>query len=143
MGCSYDGGNADYPSGSSTVSIVQEDTNDNMTLYAAPGKLTKITQESITIAEGEKFRIWAGNGEKDIYYLSTCGTSKFTTADDGTCSEFNFPNTYWKVQSGGSNLISSGDWLYSEMNSRKSCLEQSCRQCLNVIKSPHSRQLQV
>ena len=44
-GVHLDGGNADYPSGTSTVAMVQEDTNDNMTLYAAPGRLTKITQD--------------------------------------------------------------------------------------------------
>ena len=63
-GVHLDGGNADYPSGTSSVAMVQEDTNDNMTLYAAPGRLTKITKSNITIAEGEKFKVWQGNGER-------------------------------------------------------------------------------
>ena len=44
-GVHMDGGNTDYPTLSSSVAIVQESTDDNMTLYAAPGRLTKLTQE--------------------------------------------------------------------------------------------------
>ena len=54
--------------GTSTVAMVHEDTSDNMTLYAAPGRFTKITQDSITIAEGEKFKVWTGVGDRDVYY---------------------------------------------------------------------------
>ena len=31
----------------------------NMTLHAAPGRLTKKLNQDITIAEGEKFKVWA------------------------------------------------------------------------------------
>ena len=51
-----------------------------MTLYAAPGRLTKITQDSITIAEGEKFKVWTGAGDMDVYYEDGCGTSDFSTS---------------------------------------------------------------
>ena len=51
-----------------------------MSLYAAPGRLTKITQSTITIAEGEKFKVWAGIGDQDVYYRDSCGTSNFSTA---------------------------------------------------------------
>ena len=122
-GVHLDGGNSDYPNSSTSVAMVQENTDDNMTLYAAPGRLQKITQDSIVIKDGEKFRIWAGSGEKDIFYKTGCGTSNFTTADDGTCSEFTYPGTYWKVQSGGGNLIGAGDWMYSEMNRADIMLE--------------------
>ena len=46
-GVHLDGGNADYPSGTSTVAITQRDTNLAMTLHAAPGRLTKITKSNI------------------------------------------------------------------------------------------------
>ena len=114
-GVHLDGGNADYPSGTSSVAMVHEDTSDNMSLYAAPGRLTKITQDTITIAEGEKFKVWTGIGDRDVYYRDSCGTSNFSTASD-SCSEFNFPAQNWRVQSGGSALLISGDWIYSEMN---------------------------
>ena len=95
-GVHLDGGSADYPSGTTTVAIVQENTNDNMTLYAAPGRLTKITQDSITIAEGEKFKVWTGAGDMDVYYEDGCGTSDFSTSSS-SCSEFAFPNSHWRV----------------------------------------------
>ena len=46
-------------------------------------------------------------------YRDGCGTSNFLQA---CCSEFNFPGAYWRVAAGGSNLLGSGDWIWSEMN---------------------------
>ena len=40
-------GYSDYPSGASSVAIVQEDTDINMTLHSAPGKLTKLANRLI------------------------------------------------------------------------------------------------
>ena len=116
-GVHLDGGNADYPSGTTTVAMVQEDTDDNMTLYAAPGKLTKLTQEDVTLKDGEKFRVWDGTGETEVFYRAAgCGSSGFTTKSDGTCTEYNYDNLYWKVRSGGNNYIEPGDRMWSEMN---------------------------
>jgi hypothetical protein len=117
-GVHMDGGNADYPSGSTTVAIKQKDTGTSMTVQAAPGRLTKITSTAITIANGDKFKVWGGSGDIDVYYNSSCSRN-FTTNRDLTCNStpgdangFQFPGTYWA----GAVSLGAGDWLYSEMN---------------------------
>ena len=106
------GGNADYPSGASSVAIVQEDTDTNMTLHAAPGRLTKLTKSTITFKDGEQFRVWKGNGDQDVFFRTGCGTSNFSTAA-GSCSEFTTHANHWR---GAGQTIQRGDYMWSEMN---------------------------
>ena len=124
-GAWLEGGDADYPSGTSSVAMVHEDTDDNLTLHAAPGRLTKLTKSTITFADGEQFKIWKGNGQQDVFFRSSCGTSNFSTAA-GSCSEFTYPAAHWR---GSGAKIQEGDYMYSEM-ARAEIVVQSATQGL-------------
>ncbi len=106
------GGDSDYPSGANSVSIIQENTDINMTLHAAPGKLTKLSKSIITFKDGEQFRVWKGNGEQDVFFETGCGTSNFSTSAS-SCSEFTYPAQHWR---GSGAKIQNGDYMWSEMN---------------------------
>ena len=123
-GAWLEGGSSDYPAGSSTVAITQENTAAAMTLNSASGRLTKITKSSVTLVDGERFKIWDGAGETDVYYRSSCGTGNFSTSAT-SCSVYTFGGSHYN--SGAQ--VSAGDWLYSEM-ARAEIVVQSGTQAL-------------
>ena len=125
------GGYSDYPSGASSVAIVQEDTETNMTLHAAPGKLTKLTKSTHTFKDGEQFRVWKGNGDQDVFFRTGCGTSNFSTAS-GSCSEFTTHANHWR---GAGQTIQQGDFMWSEL-AKAEIIVQSATQALMFKRTP-------
>ena len=125
------GGYSDYPSGASSVAIVQEDTDTNMTLPSAPGKLTKLTKSTHTFKDGEQFRVWKGNGDQDVFFRTGCGTSNFSTAS-GSCSEFTTHANHWR---GAGQTIQQGDFMWSEL-AKAEIIVQSATQALMFKRTP-------
>jgi hypothetical protein len=82
-----------------------------MKLLAAAGRLTKIEKSSVTLVSGERFKVWTGSGNADVFYDAGCGAGLFNTQQSGGCAAFTFPVSHWKNGS----AIGAGDWLYNEI----------------------------
>ena len=113
------GGSGDYPTTSTRLAITSEDSV-SLKLRKAPGRFIKVTEQNVTLKEGEAFRIWnADDGETDIYYDSDCGTSGFSKSSS-SCNageEFTYHANHYKAQAPFNHtVIQAGERIYSEMN---------------------------
>ncbi len=110
-GAWLEGNDAHFPQPGSPITITHRDTDASMKLLAASGRLSKVEKSSVTLVSGERFKIWTGTGEADVFYDAGCGAGLFNTQQSGGCAAFQFPVGHWKSGS----AIGAGDWLYNEI----------------------------